>query len=371
MTSNGLFSWARLALIAGFTFVCVGCKLSDGGATSHLPPDQFFAVFALDHHAINLSMMAPYNTVALNTVARMADGNPVPGEITYRVSNPAISVTGGILKAESAVSRAVVLLTLTYGTVTRTDSAIVSVIATAPTPLSDFGIRVPATDSAKVGLGAIKTLPLIRQSQSGSTLSDLQISLRSSDTTVAKITQSEDEVNITSIRPGRVVLYASTFAFGVEQNDSLVFTVGWPLLFHLPTVETFKPRSSLKILDFFHQNITVGVGGCVVWTNRSLALDIDVQFDDTAHVAPAGACGWVLILDRNTGGNIAPYRAVAWDGTDEGYVPFLFSPYQARTFSAPGLYPYRSSIHGTQGVVRVCDEHNDTTCAPQGIGAWY
>ncbi len=374
MTSKCRISWTRSALIAGATLLSVGCKLADGGATSLLPPDQFFAVLALEQHAINLSLMAPYDTVTLNTVAMMADGSAVPDEITYSVSNPAIRVTGGILKADSAIARAVVRVILTHGTVTRTDSAIVSVIATAPPHLSDFGLRLSATDSAKVSAGDTKTIPLIRQSQSGANLSGLHVFVRSSDTTIAKITQSGDDVNITSIRPGRVVLYASTLAFGIAQNDSLVFTVGWPLFFRSPIAERFATGSVAAVLDFGYRDFTIGVGGCVVWINMNVTTDIDLQFDDPSHVgAPGGTvCPETFqIQDPDVGGNIAPFHRIPWDGNFEHYASAFLSPYRARTFSAPGIFTYSTSIHGTTGMVRVCDERNDTTCAPRGIGAWY
>ncbi len=64
-----------------------------------------------------------------------------------------------------------------------------------------------------------------------------------------------------------------------------------------------------------------------------------------------------------------------WENiTEEEYMNYLriaFSPYRARAFSAPGVYPYRSTVHGTTGLVRVCDERNDTTCAPVRIGTWH
>ncbi len=98
-----------------------GCNLSEAGMSAHRSPDQFFAVLALEHHAINLSMVPPYDTVTLHTTREMGDGSVVPGEVVYSVSSPSLSVTNGVLKAESPVSRAVVRVTLTYGTITRTD----------------------------------------------------------------------------------------------------------------------------------------------------------------------------------------------------------------------------------------------------------
>ncbi len=372
--SNSPCCWWHTALIAVCVFTGTGCNLSDTGPSPYRSPEQFFAVLSLEHHAINLSMVAPYDTVTLHTVQAMGDGSEVPGEVVYSVSSPSISITDGVLKAERPVSRAMIRVQLTYGTMTRTDSAIVSVIAAAPNPLRDFGLRLPLGDSAKIGtsVDGVKTIPLLRKSESGSNLSTLLVSLVSSDTTVAAITQSGSNVNIVPKRPGRVVLSTSTFAFGTRWQDSLVFTVGWPTQFGMFIFERFAAGSLTKVLDFAYRDVTIGVGGCVTWTTQSTEMDADLQFDETTHVnAPAGnPCG-DNVLDPTVGGNIAPFHLIVWDGDLANFVSAILSPRRARVFSASGVFPYHSSLHGTSGIVRVCDERNDTTCAPSGIGAWF
>jgi len=365
--------WCRSAVLSMCVMIGAGCNLSDMGPSAHRSPDQYFAVLALEHHAINLSMVAPYDTVTLHTIRAMGDGSEVPGEVTYSVSNPGISITDGVLKAESPVARAVLRVTLTHGTITRTDSAIVSVIATAPDHLRDFGLRVPASDSAKTATDVPKVIPLLRASESGATLSTLLVAMASSDSAMASLTQSGDAVVVTARRPGRVVLVTSTFAFGAVWRDSLVFTVGWPLMFNAPTAERFRTGSVTRVMDFVYGDFTIGVGGCVLWYNDNDSIDIDLQFEDPSHVGPPGGsvCPQLYqINDPDVGGNIAPFRYIPWDGDDAHYFTSFFSRYRARVFSAPGVYPYRSTIHGTTGVVRVCDERADTTCAPVRLGGW-
>ncbi len=381
---NRLRPTVIIAVIAMWTLTSAGCNLSDTGLSAYRPPDQYFAVLALEHHAINLSTEAPYDTLTLHTIRTMGDGSVVPGEVTYSVNKPNISVTNGVLKAHSAVANAVVRVTLTYGTITRTDSALVSVIGTVPDHLHTFGLRLPAGDSAKTAVGVSKTIPLIRESVSGSTLSTLFVSMVSSDTMTAAVTRSGDMVTITPRRPGRVVLSTSTFAYGTVWRDSLVFAVGWPIQFQVLTVERFTTGSVGTGLDFVHRDFTIGVGGCVVWISGSLTTDIDVQFDDPSHVgAPGGrvCSSSYQMLNPEVGGNIAPFRTIPLPQFTEedledyekymSYMNAFFSPYRARTFSAAGVFPYRSALHGTTGIVRVCDERNDTTCAPMRLGSWY
>ncbi len=375
------------AVMLALTLTSTGCSLSDAGLTAYRPSDQYFAVLALEHHAINLSTTAPYDTLTLHTIRTMGDGSVVPGEVTYSVNNPAISVTNGVLKAHSAINSAVLRVTLTYGTMTRTDSALVSVIGTAPDRLRAFGLRVPAGDSAKSAANVPKTLPLIRESESGANLSTLLVSLLSSDTMAVTITrEGNSEVSITPRQPGRFVLSASTFAYGAVWRDSLVFTVGWPIRFGAPIVEKFTTGSISTELDFVYRNFTIGVGGCVVWTNESRVSGMDVQFDDPSHVGPpAGSVCTGGLANPEVGGNIASFRLIPmpekflqegfWDtATDEDFQEYLqaaFSPRRARAFLTAGVFPYRSTLHGVTGIIRVCDERNDTTCAPTRIGSWY
>ncbi len=382
----------RFAMYSVVLVACVlmsmGCHLSDAGLTAYRPPAQYFAVLALEHHAINLSMEAPYDTVTLHTIQAMGDGSVVPGEVTYSVSGPSLSVTNGVLKAERPVASAVVRVTRTYGTITRTDSAFVSVIAGTPNLLRDVGLRLPAGDSAKTAVNVARTIPFVRTSVSGSDLSTLLVSLVSSDTTIAAMTRSNTVVGLTPRRPGRVVLLTSTYAYGTAWRDSLVFTVGWPIQFAVPIVERFTTGAVATGLDFGWRDFTIGVGGCVVWTNGSLTTDMDVQFDDPSHVgAPGGRVCPVntQVLDPMGGGNIAPFRQIIapaecsseeWleHATPEEFETCLrsaFSYYRGRTFPKAGVVVYRSTLHGGTGAIRVCDERNDTTCAPARLGSWY
>jgi len=375
MTTIWRSSWLRFALMTLCTLTTSACKLSDPGLSTYLPPDRFFAALTLEHHAINLSTVPPYDTVTLHATPVMGDGSVTPGALTYRVSDPSLSITNGVLKAENPVSLAYVYVTLTHGTTTRTDSAIVSVSAGAPDRLRDFGLRLSPGDSAKYakGLAPEKLIPLIRESESAANLPTLLVHLVSSDTTIARIAQSGNNVRITTERSGRVMLSASTFAFGTTWRDSLVFTSGWPLWVWQPTLERFTAGSLTKKLDFAFQDITVGVGGCVTWQNFSETIDIDVTFDDSLQVgAPSGHSNCAqVVLNPAIGGNIAPFRAIPYDGNPEHFLISFFSRVAARVFSVPGVFPYRSTLHGTGGLVRVCDERNDTTCAPSRLGGWY
>src|SRR5690606_38254072 len=149
--------------------------------------------------------------------------------------------------------------------------------------------------------------------------------------------------------------------YGKTLIDSLIFAVGWPVASSIPIVERYTSSGSI-FLDFVYRDITIGVGGCVAWINPNTVHYMDVQFDDSTHIsgpiagADGNSCPGFSSPDQlTTGGNIVPFRYE---------IRSFYSAYRARVFTVPGVYYYRSAKYGTSGVVRVCDEHNDTTCAP-------
>lgn len=367
------FQWLKYG--AGFILAIViyGCNLSEMAHSAHLSPDEFYSVLELEHHAINLSTVAPYNTLILKTRKETGDGTVLPGEVEYSVSSSSISVTDGVLTAISPVAKAFVRATFTYKGIKRTDSAAVSVVGGVPNQLRDFGMRLNAGDSAKVGLGAgSMRIPLIREGMNGATLSTLLVHSAISDITVASISQSGNNISINPGRPGRVMVYVSTFAYGQSWNDSLEVIIGWPVQFSLPTSLRYVNGTLNTFLDFAYKDIMVGVGACVLWGNMSEVIDLDVRFEDPTNVlAPVGHSCAQAVLDPDVGGDIAPFRFIPYDGTVEGaYISYL-SPRAARVFSKVGEYKYSSTLHDTHGIVRVCDENNDTTCAPRRMGGWY
>ncbi len=367
---RGRFVWSVFAI-----GVLSGCNLSDTGHASYLEARDFYASLTLAPRAINLAMQPPYDTVTLNVIREMGDGSPVPGAVTYSVSNPAITVSpNGVVTALSPIARAIVRVSATYDGVTRTDSAIVSVIAGHPDLLRDFGMRLSATDSAKIavsgGGASYKQIPLIRDGQSGTNLSAVLVNMRVSDTTKARFVQSGNAVRLTPLRPGRLILYVSSFAYGRAWEDSLDFTVGWPLLAYLRSFTRVPPGQLNPIIDFYPNNLTLGVGACVVFWNLVEQLDMDVSFRDSASVEfpynHISGCANNFGQRDGIGGNIAPFRQLVTGNILVDY----FSRYKVRMFPSAGLYAYRSILHGTFGSIRVCDEARDTTCAPVR-GEWY
>lgn len=359
-------------MIVGIAVVLatLACGIEQDGFGTEKSPRQFFARLDVDHHAVNLAMTSPYNTVQLQVVAEMGDGSAAPGTPTFTVQDSAaVSVSAtGLLTAIEPIEKTVVRISMTLDGVTRTDSVAVSVIAgSPPSLLNELAIVPQPNDSAKVNVGGnlgggSKTLTLLRLNTDRDTLSSVLVSLRSSDSLTAVMSLSGNDIYVTAKRPGHAMLYVSTYAYGVEKRDSLPFTVGWPLGVFVSTWDRIATGTNVSILDFNPRSLTVGVGACVIWWNGEVdGRAIDIVFDDPSVASEAdGMCATLSVLPAAPG-NIPAFAPTLGPSGN----PEFGTQFASRMFLKPGKHHYRSTLYGTEGVIHVCDEHEDRSCAPQ------
>jgi hypothetical protein len=357
----------------GWTTVCLltstlglACSSEKADFTPSLDAHSFYATLAFTNHAINLATAAPYDTMQLHVRAEMQDGTPVPGTVVYSTSDDAVEIsTDGLLTALHATTRTVIRASLTHNGLTRTDSAVVSVLNGSPVSLlKRLAIEPAPGDSAKmasqlsIDFGqSNKNLNLVRNDSLGNDMPNLLVAVHSSDTTVAKVSQSGGHVVVKALQPGRVTLSVSTYAYGTTKQDSLPFVAGWPLSAALNVYARTVTGSKNTILDFFPGTYTVGVGACVVWGNADTAQSIDVVFDDPSAVtAPTGLCALVYSGADAGAGNIPAFH--------EKQPGQILTGFAGRSFLQAGRYPYHSDIYGTSGVIVVCDELHDSSCFP-------
>jgi hypothetical protein len=320
---------------------------------------------AFADHAINIATASPYDTLQVHVYAAMQDGSPVQGTIIYSTKDTTkirISPTG-LLTALSPTSKAVIRASLTYNGVTRSDSAIVSVVDGLPIRLQALSLQPAPGDSAKCSVQPCsatlsKNLELIRHDSAGNDMPGLAVTVWSSDTSLAKIVQAGSQATVTPLAPGRVMLHVATNAYGVVKQDSLSFVVGWPIAALEDTYARMQTGTQDALLYFFPDTIVIGVGGCVMWQNMDSTRTIDVTFDDpSAASTPTGAFGYCDLYGsaRPGTGNIPP-----WHGEPGNYLSW----FAGRSFLHSGKYPFHSEVNGTSGVVIVCDELHDSSCFP-------
>jgi plastocyanin len=363
--NSALPQWERVVFTLLASLVVLACENAPDRFGTALDTHHFYATLTFTEHAINMATDAPYDTLHIHVQAVMQDGSPVPGTVIYSTKDTTkirISSTG-LLTAIAPTDKAVILASLTYNGVTRTDSAVVSVVDGPPTFLETLSLQPAPGDSAKCSVQPCsatltKNLELIRHDSEGNDIPALAVTVWSSDTLLAKITQSESQAVVTPVAPGRVMLHVATNAYGVVKQDSLSFVVGWPLVMFASTYARTQTGTRNTLLYFFPDTITVGVGGCVMWQNSDSIHTVDVTFDNpSAAAAPTGAFGY---CDFYGGAHPGEGNITAWHEEPGEY----FSGFAGRSFPQPGRYPFHSEVNGTSGVVIVCDELHDSSCFP-------
>ncbi|MBX6331937.1 MAG: hypothetical protein IRY91_08820 [Gemmatimonadaceae bacterium] len=297
-----------------------------------------FWSLTLDHRRINLSTVAPYDTITLTATPRDAAGNPIAGlpAPTFRSTDLGhVQVTpDGVVRAIAAGSAIQVVASLTADGLTHADTATIKVTTLAAPPrLASLSIQPPPGDSAKWAMGGspifglTKNLTVVARDTNGTPISGLITDFRSSDPTIGTVTPLGA---VTGVRPGRFTIYATTTAYGVTKSDSLPFTIGWPVFYQFfvcnpVTQPTCEPLPT---------NITIARGGIVLWIDATLGADgnlapLDLVFDDPTHVDLDPFlcfCG---------SGNVTTF------GTDSVTFTDVF---RSRLFNTPGTFPYHSTL---------------------------
>lgn len=369
-TAVSYMHWRPLLFSACGLIMLSSCGIDKEGVNPALSASQFLAAVQLEHHTYNLATVDPYNTVQLHVAGLSGAGDILDKPVEYSVADSTVltvSVTG-LLKALTPVASTVVRASMTLNGITRTDSAFVSVVGGTPTQfLARLAIEVPPDDSAKwshnIGMGN-KTLPLIRQDSDGGNLSSLLVSLWSSDAGKAAITQSFNNVSIAAGRPGQVMLYVETYAYGVAMRDSLPFYIGWPTFGIVNVYAREQTGKTDPVMNFFPGRLIVGVGACILWSSNDV-IDTDVVFENPSVVGPPTGPVCMLYGQQDmTGGNIAPFRMIP----DANDLAGVFAKFRGRTFSIPGVYNYRSTLNGTSGTIVVCSSDDNTdACSPDNF----
>lgn len=336
----------------------VGCS-GDTTWPASVSPTQAYWALQLNYRAINMDTAAPHNTVQLTATPLNAAGVPLSGMSTVRYSTPDSNVTvspTGLVTAHFPTEGAPVrvIASLTVQGVTLTATALVQVTDTAPQhPLATFSLQPVAGDSAKMsidqGRGVFRTinpLPIYATDATGDTLLSestqrLLVSFTSSDPTIATIDPTTGQITPQNV--GHVTFSAATWAYGVVKQDSLRYTIGYPVFQFYSAVSNTPVGSLTPVLHFEPSTIAVGPGALVLFGNGS-ADSVDVVFDDSTAVQ-----GFFLFGLDVPGGNIPPLDTLSTN--------WSCSQYQCgttlRTFPVPGTYHYHSRLNGTSGTVIV------------------
>ncbi|HEU6449805.1 MAG TPA: hypothetical protein VFT57_00195 [Gemmatimonadaceae bacterium] len=344
------------ALAVALVVVPSGCASDAAVAPPPRADDpQMYWSLTLDHHAVTLSTVAPYDTIRLTATPRTADGTtltdaPAPTFESLDLDRMVVSADG-LVRAIKTGDRVPVVAALTVGDLSHVDTAYVNItdIATPPT-LATLSIHPDPGDSAKLAMNTTKFFVPKARAADSTLIDGLAIDYQSLDPTVAVVDRAWGLM--WTVRPGHVKVVAAATAYGVTRADTVQYTVGYPINLWV-TVQQRTTTDGRTINVFVPDHVEIGPGGGVVIVN-STGKATDVTFDDPTNVIQTDLyCGvpydtyapWLCAA-----GNIDAFTA---DSTSD------LSAWRARTFPVPGTYNFRSTIFGTTGTIVVVDESTD------------
>lgn len=337
-----------------------------------ISPDALYTKLTLNHHAVTLALVAPYDTLTLRATSYAATGTPLSdsGTTTYRVTlngTPDTSVrvsATGVLEAIAPVSGAIVEARHTIGNLTLADTAVVNVNDTTPVPMP-AAIRLvfgpgDSTHSALLAPGLVYVVAYVTDEQ-GDTIPNVVVkyALRNSGQAVlsrSAFIAGRQYIGKLNVGTGAVTVEATVY--GRTMRDSVPYTVTPAIRSLIAVVPRFSVGNTTPTDVFEPSDDTVAVGAIVTWVNLVTGQNVDVTFNAPSAIlgvdsaAYANECRFRVYnacpkIPAQGGGNITSFAAVDSTGGANGV------GVRARQFPTVGTYTYRSMLYGTTGVIHV------------------
>ncbi len=247
-------------------------------------PTKLYWSLTLNHRAVLLSTVAPYDTIRLVATPRTIKGVPIAGLpaptfTSLDLQNVQVSTTG-LVHAIGTGTQFTVVVSMSVGNDTHADTAIINVTDTTPPPvLSRFTIHPGSGDSAKTAADIEVSIPGVGIDPVGDTIQNLSIYYATADSNVANISRAGV---LTPNRPGHVTVYATTTAYGITKVDTLPYTIGYSIFAGIQIAA--EPNAAGKTVGVFTpSSVLVGPGATIIFENLSGPLT-DVTFNDPTHV---------------------------------------------------------------------------------------
>lgn len=337
--------------------LAASCAPDARAPVQQVDPSKLFWTLTLDHHAVTLSLVPPYDTLLLTATPRTSSGAalsdaPAPHFKSTDIEHVWVDSTG-LLHARKVATNIVVMVTDTVDDIVHADTVWVNVNDVAQPPvLATLSIHPVPPDSAKFALRNAFVRPpfppplAARALEADSNvISGLVVLYTSLNPAVAAIDPLTGE--ITPNQVGAVTFIANATAYGISKADTLSYTIGLPLLIQVNSQPHVDGHGDTVLV--FSSPVLVGVGADVLWYNPT-GLPLDVTFDDSTNVAQDDLiCGLVAGSPYEEvacgNGNISSWKAdPGGDGTLSNRI---------RQFRVPGTYHYHSTLYGTTGTIIV------------------
>ncbi len=356
--------------LCGLTLVATAVGCNDalvGGLPVTSDGANLYGRLGMNHHAVLLSMVAPYNTVQLSTIPRDLDDNEwMPDHLTAAERDSVLAANpprylsqdetrvrvsaDGLVRAvgTTTITGTVrVIATRQLGNVTRADTTLVRVL-NEPSPHRIRTFRLRPADSLKVAAGSTLPVVLTALDSANTPISGVVTYARSSDADVISIVGSTNGGasgwNVTNVagasnKLGSARIVSQAYVYGVAVTDTITVMNGYYIT-GSNTIYTATDNNGTVSLYLAGPDISIGPGGIIQWINDTRHEALSIEFDEPATALPA------LLPEQNTGGgNII---LIPFDSTLSSIERSRF-----RRFLAPGVYTYRTNPYGVTGRVVV------------------
>ena len=359
-------------------------------ATAPSATRSFYWQLQLNHHAVTLATIAPYDTIRLVATPLAQDGTPLTttNRTVYTANDTSVTIDStGLVRVHWAGSDSptvMVIATLGVGDVqplTLADTVFINVVdwssAAAIPTLDSLLLRPVPGDSARraivndSGVVSMQTLdPVIAKSTTGAVMPNVLVRYRSSDSLTAAFmaTATTDVPQVMANKPGVALLTAEATVYGRRRVDSLWYTVGYPLrlLTQYGVGEFYAYPFTLPANYLGVGSLQVGLGGAVAWGNTTVGTTdntLDIEFDRTTAIegVPEGTAfpGFFgnITLQATAGGNIPAFAAAI--PLVEGiqyvttHIQLDSSCVRGRFFTQTGTYSWSSQHQPISGTVTV------------------
>lgn len=267
----------------------LGC----GGDTTTAPPPlatRAFWALQLNQHAVNLALQAPYNTMQLTATPLTVAGTPLAGvgQATFQASDSTVTVDAqtGVITAHYVTAQTQVIATLQVQGVTLADTAYVQVTATPLTSLvATLSVQPVPGDSAKRSFDsrnfswpATVTDAVHDTICSANVVCPLLIYYTTSDPyTLHPVSSQLSGIFTVNNVIGQTWLTATTWAYGVAKQDSVLFTVGYNIKYSIILTDKGVQFDNITMIP---KKVVLGVGAVVNFWNKT-GTKAGITFDDT------------------------------------------------------------------------------------------
>jgi len=356
-------------------------------------PAQLYFTLAINHPAVNLSTMPPYDTLQLTATPQNALGEPMTGlpaptfRLEFESDSAFVKLTpDGLIQARAATPERGVTIRVTLavpGGGVHSDVGSIYVIDNAPPTVTALSADPLPPDSARQTMSRSSDdgdlfifpfqffigghLPAAHLLDAGGNPIGGKIAYKSLNPKIAAVglfnaLSSDPFVSLYALNPGQLRVVARTMAYGVSLVDTAVITVTWPVLQWVYVVSELDEAPHFQPSD-----IRIAPYGLVVWKNRS-GETVDITFDNPTNVADPSlingpgsiACSNLTDPYYGPGPHCGPGNAVMPPPLPNPDYPSESTTIQIRQFPVPGVYTYHSTRTGASGRIIVSADPDPT-----------